>query len=144
MNMLEKTRSDFRAREILSGLWELVLVFYMVVVVLKFSTSLILWVFAIDHVYRMSKFVQQARVFSKCWRLKMKIWAGLGLFAFDTLFSIFAPPGPISWIMIFLHFCFHFWLCYFISKHKKCLKNIFIIFYIYLAFYFNFSNIKSI
>ena len=72
-------------------------------------------------------------------------WAGPGYFLVlaPPTFS-FTPPGPFSCILIFLHFYFLFWLWYFIFKHKKWSKNIFIFFCIYLVFILIVSIINTL
>ena len=118
----EKNRLRFRVREIISGLWELGQVFYMVEFVLKNSTTLMLCVFALEHVCRIWRFVQGACfVWDKGWRWSLLDWAWSWL-TIDTPFYWIHPLAQFLYIFIFLYLFFiSDFILYFlnIKKYQK-------------------------
>ena len=132
--LLEKIRLGFRAREILFGLWELEWVLYMVGFVLKNGTTLMLWVFALEHVCRMFMFeVRRAFFLDKGWRRSQ--WARLGSgLVFDTSLLLIAPPDPFLYVFIFLYLFFISDFILLFSKHKKYQKYFYKFSHLFLYF----------
>ena len=139
----EKIKLEFRVREILSGLWELEWVLYMVGFVLKNATTLMLCVFALEHVCRIWHCVHGAHVSVQ--EVEDEV-SGLGL----VLVLFLTPPfywlHPLAHFFIFLYFCiyFSFLILFYYFPNIKNTKNIFINFHIYFCILFYFSNIKLI
>ena len=131
-----KNRLRFRAREILSGLWELGQVFYMVGFVLKNSTTLMLYVFALEHVCRL--FVFESRC-ARFWeqRLKMKC-GGLGLVLAHYWHPLYTEYTPLAQFLYILYFCIYLSFLIFIlyfpnikisKKYFHKFSHLFLLFY---------------
>ena len=131
----EKIRLGFRAREILSGLWELEWVLYMVGFVLKNATTLMLWVFALEHVCRLFMFeVRRAHFLNQGWRRSLELGWAFAFCFWHPLLCWLHPPGPFLYVFIFLYLFFISDFILLFSKHKKYQKYFYKFSHLFLYF----------
>ena len=145
VEVTEKTRSRFRANEILFVLWELNHVFYMVRIVWSWAITFMLQVFVFEHVCRSYQFEHGARVFLFQGHGRSGNGMGLACFSYwHPLFTSYTPLAHCFYFFIFSISIFIFWLYLFflnIKNHQKYFLNFYIFILLFLLF---FGHINSL